>query len=186
MPGTRQALGPVRARSILALSVLALLALGAFPVLAHADSSGIQYSDAPPTVNGGHTIPTQTESGKHSSKKSGGADASEAPGSGGSGGGGSAGGSSPGSGGGAATGTGAGQQGSQGQGAGNGGSGNLSQNAQGGSEPASSQDDGGSSPLVPILIAIAALAAISIGAVVMQRRRRDADDSGTSVSPKAS
>ena len=38
-------------RSIFALSVLALLALACFPVLAHADSSGVQYSDAPPTAD---------------------------------------------------------------------------------------------------------------------------------------
>lgn len=46
-------------------------------------------------------------------------------------------------------------------------------------------DDDGSSPLVPILIAIAALAAISIGAVVI-RQRRQRGDSGAQVSPKAS
>lgn len=50
--------------------------------------------------------------------------------------------------------------------------------------PGTSSDDGGSSsPLVPILIAIAVLAAISIGVVVMRQRRRDP---GTPVSPKAS
>jgi cobalamin biosynthesis Mg chelatase CobN len=42
--------------------------------------------------------------------------------------------------------------------------------------------DDGSSPLVPILIAVAVLAAISIGAVVARRRR----GLGGSVSPKAS
>lgn len=45
-----------------------------------------------------------------------------------------------------------------------------------------SDDGGSSSPLVPILIAIAALAAISIGAVVIRQRR----GSGGQVSPKAS
>lgn len=50
-------------------------------------------------------------------------------------------------------------------------------------DPASSEDDGGS-PLVPILIALAVLAAISIGAVVMRRRREDADP-GSPVSPNA-
>ena len=44
---------------------------------------------------------------------------------------------------------------------------------------------GGSSPLVPILIAIAVLAAISIG-VVMMRQRRQRRGPGSSVSPKAS
>jgi hypothetical protein len=50
--------------------------------------------------------------------------------------------------------------------------------------PTSTDDDGGSSPLVPILIALAVLAAISIGAVAM-RRRRDSDP-GSPVSPEAS
>lgn len=51
-----------------------------------------------------------------------------------------------------------------------------------GSEPISHDD---SSPLVPILIALAVLAAISIGIVTMRRRRQDADP-GSSVSPGAS
>ena len=46
-------------------------------------------------------------------------------------------------------------------------------------------DDSSSSPLVPILIAIAALAAISIGAVVI-RQRRQRRSPGGQVSPKAS
>ena len=46
--------------------------------------------------------------------------------------------------------------------------------------------DGGSSPLVPILIAILALAAISVGAVMYrQRRQRRGPGTGTA-SPKAS
>ncbi len=55
-----------------------------------------------------------------------------------------------------------------------------------GQPPASeSAADDSSSPLVPILIAIAALAAISIGVIVIrQRRQRDAP--GAPVSPKAS
>jgi hypothetical protein len=51
-------------------------------------------------------------------------------------------------------------------------------------EQAASHSDDGSSPLVPILIAIAVLAAISVG-IVMYRRRRGTG-AGTSVSPKAS
>ena len=46
-------------------------------------------------------------------------------------------------------------------------------------------DDGSSSPLVPILIAIAVLAAITIGAVVV-RQRRQRGEPGGQVSPKAS
>lgn len=55
-------------------------------------------------------------------------------------------------------------------------------NTQLSSAPAS--DDGSSSPLVPILIAIAALAAISIGAVVI-RQRRQRSTAGGQVSPRA-
>lgn len=53
-------------------------------------------------------------------------------------------------------------------------------------ENAGTISDGGgsSSPLVPILIAIAALAAVSIGAVVIRQRRRGGP--GTPVSPNAS
>jgi cobalamin biosynthesis Mg chelatase CobN len=46
-------------------------------------------------------------------------------------------------------------------------------------------DDSGSSPLVPILIALAVLAAISIGVVVM-RRRSQGSHPGSSASPEAS
>ncbi len=183
MTGTQNHLARSSGRSILALSVLALLALGCFPVLAHADSSGIQYSDAPPTVTGTHKIPTQPEPPAHSSKANGGASAPDANGSAGSSKGSSAGGSSSKSGSapGTAKGDGTGQQGSPGQGS-NDGSKNPASAAVGSGEPASSQSDDGSSPLVPILVAIAALAAVSIG-VVMYRRRRGP---GTSVSPKAS
>jgi len=48
---------------------------------------------------------------------------------------------------------------------------------------AASTEDESSSPLVPILIAIAVLAAISIGAFYYRQRRQGA---GSSVSPKAS
>lgn len=43
-------------------------------------------------------------------------------------------------------------------------------------------DDDGSSPLLPILIAIALLAAVSVGVVVMRQRRRP----GSNFEPKAS
>ncbi|HEX5761519.1 MAG TPA: hypothetical protein VFY04_00155 [Solirubrobacterales bacterium] len=48
----------------------------------------------------------------------------------------------------------------------------------------SSADDGGSSPLVPILIALAVLAAISVGVVAMRKKREDADP-GAPPSPEA-
>jgi cobalamin biosynthesis Mg chelatase CobN len=181
MFGTRQASAPFPGRSIFALSVLALLALACFPVLAHADSSGIQYSDAPPTVTGKNKIPTQSEPPAHSSKANGGATGAH---NGGSSGGGSGNGSSskPGGAPGAANKGGTGQQGSPGQGStGNPGSGSQ---AVPSNPTSSSQDDSSSSPLVPILIAIAVLAAISIG-VVMVRQRRRRNSSGVSVSPKA-
>jgi cobalamin biosynthesis Mg chelatase CobN len=163
--------------------VLALLALGCFPVLAQADSSGIQYSDAPPTATGNNTIPTRSEPPAHSSKADGGDTAPDNAGSGASSGGkASAGGSSEsGAASGAANGGGTGKQGNPGQGSA-GGSDNSANPAVGSGEAASSQSDDGSSPLVPVLIAIAVLAAISIGAVIMRRRR----GSGTSVSPEAS
>ena len=48
--------------------------------------------------------------------------------------------------------------------------------------------DSGSSPLVPILIALAVLAAISVGVVTMRRRRESGGESGANsrrVSPEA-
>lgn len=52
--------------------------------------------------------------------------------------------------------------------------------------PAAETDDGGSSPLVPILIAVAVLAAISIGYFFYRQRKQGPDSSGSSVSsPKA-
>ena len=83
---------------------------------------------------------------------------------------------------------------------GNGGSGKGGQGngAPGGAQAAPNQaqaenlgaetdsDSGGSSPLVPILIAIAALAAISVGAVVIRQRRQRRAASGGTVSPKVS
>jgi len=53
-----------------------------------------------------------------------------------------------------------------------------------GGEAAAQTDDEGSSPLLPILIAIAVLAAVSVG-VVMFRQRRRGGAPGSSVSPEA-
>ena len=47
-----------------------------------------------------------------------------------------------------------------------------------------SSDDGGSSPLLPILIAVLVLAAISVAAIVI-RQRRQRDGSSPSLSTKA-
>lgn len=51
-------------------------------------------------------------------------------------------------------------------------------------EPAGHTEEGSSSPLVPILIAVAVLAAISIGAFLYRQRRQDGADAPAS--PKAS
>jgi cobalamin biosynthesis Mg chelatase CobN len=159
------------------LSVSALLACACFPLLAQADSSGAVYEPELPTATG-HSGGGGTASHGGSG---GGATASQIKGSNHSGSSknSSQGGSSPAKGG--ANGGGSGQ-GSPG----NGSSGSPGAQPQGGTQtsagaPASS--GGGSSPLVPILIAIAALAAISIGAVAMQRRRQHR--SGSSVRPEA-
>lgn len=53
-----------------------------------------------------------------------------------------------------------------------------------GAQAAKSSDSGGSSPLVPILIAIAVLAAISV-AVVMIRQRRQRGGPSATASPEA-
>lgn len=172
------------------LSVLALLALACFPVLAQAESAaGVQYEDAPPTIKvpGHKTKAHHEEPGANTSNSQNGVGG---PGAGsGNSGGGKSGGSSGGP-------SGKSSNPSTGKDAGTGQSnpGNGSSSAQKGDTqgvgsatgtPASSKSSGGSSPLVPILIAIALLAAISIGVVVMRQRRqqRDAD---SAVSPKAS
>lgn len=173
MTGKRQHRSLARGRSILALSVLALLALSCPPALAGADSSGIQYEDAPPTVSGGKAKQDREQSAGASGAASGGSSAGGAAGGGGSGSSGS------GSGGGAASGSGGvgtvdGAAGQGNPGAGSPGSVGSAQALEAG-RPASS--GGGSSPLVPILIAIAALAAISLGALLIRHRRRGASDS---------
>lgn len=184
MFGTRQTPVPGRVRSLLALSTLALVAFCCVPVLAQADSSGIQYQDAPPTVPG--KTATSGNNGSATSSKDG--DGGSATGSGAADGGSSAGGSSSKSGGAG----GAGEDRAQGspgsrsdEGKGSGaGSAESGAPPQATPQPVSSEDDG-SSPLVPILIAIAVLAAISIAVVVM-RQRRQRDSAGSPVSPEAS
>ncbi len=179
-------------RFLLVSSLLALLAF-AFSPVALADSSGQQYEDALPTPTGGKKPEHKSQPKATKSSQPGG---TAAPSSGGgSGSSGSDGGSSTspsgGSGNTTATGNGGGTaQSSQPSGQGN--SGNSTAKNQSAPQPTTqaspvssktSSDDGGSSPLVPILIAIAVLAAISVGVVVMrQRRQRD----GGQVSPKPS
>lgn len=165
--------------------VLALLASALFPVLAGAsDAPGVIYDEAPTTVPGKKkTIGEDGTRAGDSKSDSGG---STAPGgsegteeSGGSAGGGSStGGNNPSTGGSGDAGQGAGgKQGTAVEEAGSVGSGEAVTTA------AADEDDSSSSPLVPILIAIAALAAISIGAfLIKQRRQRDGSDGA--VSPK--
>jgi len=159
-----------------------------FPVLAHADSSEFEYQDAPPTVTGGKAPNDHGPSAGSSNAENGGASAPGGNGgSGGSSGGGSSEGGSSGSGGGAGSakdGGGTGQQGSPGKHSGN-GSIAPGKAAGGGTHEASSQDSGGSSPLVPILVAVAALAAISLGVVTIRQRRRRGPPR-SHVSPEAS
>lgn len=52
-------------------------------------------------------------------------------------------------------------------------------------KPASHSDDGGSSPLVPILIAIAVLAAISVAVVMIRQRRGRPGGPKPTASPEA-
>jgi cobalamin biosynthesis Mg chelatase CobN len=166
--------------------VLALLALACFPVLAQADSSGIQYSDAPPTATGGNP-PVHHEHPAKSSNANGGASGQNSGSgkstttSGASGADSSKGNPSSTTGGAATTNS----DGSTGQGSPEKDSaGTPATPVQQTSQPPT-QDSGGSSPLVPILIAVAVLAAISVG-VVMVRQRRQRRGSGSPVAPKAS
>ena len=187
MIGTRRLSAPVGGRHILAVSVLALLALACLPVWAQADSSGIQYNPSVPSATHKSEIPSQNGGvPAHSSdtpggKKSG-SDGSTAPDS-------SEADSSQES-----------ESSKEGtalakndDGGGNGGNGQGNSDKSSGHEQGSAanplgsqaaEQDSDSSPLVPILIAVAVLAAISIGVVVMrQRRRRGGPDA--QVSPEA-
>jgi cobalamin biosynthesis Mg chelatase CobN len=183
MFGMRQSPASLRGRSILALSTIALLALSFYPALAQAQSSaGLQYEDAPPTVPG-HTGGSDANDKEPSAQKANTGGGGGGGGSNSTGGGAAKGGSSDKAGNAVRDNGGHGdQQGSQGNRA-NEDSGGAPQGAQVG-VPASTSEDDGSSPLVPILIAIAVLAAISIGVVVMRRRRQDTSP-GSPASPEA-
>lgn len=187
----RQALRPGRP-ALLLVSVIAL-ALACFPVLAHAeDSSGVQYSDSIPKAEG-ENAPAhhQTPAKSSSTGNNGGA---PAPGgtTGSQGPGGSRGGSGEGSsekaGGVPATGNGGGTgQGNPGGSANHPNSTSLQPGAQAGTATSQKSDDGGSSPLIPILIGILVLAAISLGVVwFRQRRQGGSRPASPSASQKAS
>jgi hypothetical protein len=171
------------------LSVLALLALACFPGFAQANSSGAQYESELPNVPKSESTP---ERGGNPGSPGGGEDdeaqiSENNPGVTGGGKGDSNG---PG-------GEGNTHQGSPAPGAGGEQKADGSTPAGPGGEqphsekkpelkvasPASHASDDSSSPLVPILIAVAVLAAISVGAFYYRQRRGDA---GSPISPKAS
>lgn len=177
----RHRLVPARGHSIVGLiSVLALLALACFPISAQAVIP--QYTEGPETSTG--KIPTRedppanisqtpkngttSDSGSNSSNKKASSEEDETS---------QAGGGS--------------NKGDGGKGQGSPPNGSTSHKASPGTSVDSSagaDGDDGSSPLVPILIALAVLAAISIG-VVVARQRRQGGGSGESdarVSPEAS
>jgi cobalamin biosynthesis Mg chelatase CobN len=181
--GKRHLRGPSRARHAFGLlSVMALFALACFPVLAHAeDSSGVQYSDSLPKAegenapshhqqtpakssstdkNGGAPAPTGTTGSKESTSEE---DQSSTKG-------GAAAGNDPGTG-----------QGSPG------GSAPVQSSPQAqGTATSQKSDDGGSSPLIPILVAILVLAAISLAIVWFRQRRQDGPTAPPAASQKAS
>jgi hypothetical protein len=156
-----------------------------FPGLAQAEeATGPVYESEVPTVPSKESSPPAHH--KHSGGSKGGSEEGEASGSGAPNSGGKNGGSNGG-------GTNAGQpsQGPKGEGGQNsGGSGHAGVqkakpiNTLG--EPAGHTEESSSSPLVPILIAIAVLAAISIGAFFYRQRRQDPDSPESPASPKAS
>jgi cobalamin biosynthesis Mg chelatase CobN len=166
-----------------------VLAFACFPLLAHAEctsSSCIQYTEDLPEAGGGGT-PMHHKQNQAKASKSGGGDAGQAESA------------KHGSDGPEGSDSGESQQGGmavgghsqggppQGKAAG-------SPNGKPGGSPHSggqmsvkptSSSDGGSSPLVPILILIAVLAAISVG-TVMYRQRRGRHGPSASASPEAS
>jgi cobalamin biosynthesis Mg chelatase CobN len=167
------------------LSVFALLAFAVFPAVAQAqDSSGAEYEEALPSVDGkthDKTPAKSSRSGGGSGQSSTGSGTSSKTGS-------SDERSSSDDTGGAAVPNrdGGSGQGNQGKGSQGDDRSRIAANqpaGEAGAAPAS--DDSDSSPLVPILIALAVLAAISIGVVVM-RRRGQGSHPGSSASPEAS
>lgn len=159
-------------RAFAPLSVFALLAFLCLPTLAVAkDSAGAVYEEAVPTVPSGGSAGSSGAGGVGAGGQSSG-DGSGSSGSGGSATDGSS--SDDDKSGGAASGK--GDRGN-GQGSQAGGASNRSGVGEGHAiaspDRAAISHDGGSSPLVPILIALAVLAAISIGVVTMRRRNQD-------------
>lgn len=175
MFGSRQPRGWARPAPAL-FSVLVLLAFAFFPALVQAETV---YEPEQTTIPGQTKPEHQSKNSSMENPEANASGSGVVNNHGGSGGGPSGGaspqqGASPGSEGGA-------NPGSPGKGS----SADKNPGGQGkgsvGGAPASTSDDGGSSPLIPILIAIVVLAAISIGVVVARKRR----GLGDPVSPKA-
>jgi cobalamin biosynthesis Mg chelatase CobN len=176
MLGSRHHQARGSGRSVFSLlSVLAVLAFALFPVSASADSSGYEYENAVPSPTGeAHKAPL-VGGGDEEDKN---AHASEN--------GGATGGTGPGSGGDSSEGGNGSTPVGQDSGENKGGNGSTNTQHVGDGKDAGGQaekltavpdstqtsgDDGGSSPIVPILIVVALLAAISVGVVYWQRRR---------------
>jgi cobalamin biosynthesis Mg chelatase CobN len=198
------------ARSFFALpSVLALLALALFPVLAHAESSSgtvYEVEGAVPTIKSEATTktPAKEKSATHSKSsnnaaaegsavKNGGGQSSKEPGDEAEGE--SEEGQKSSAGGGTGGGNGNPPKGTGGEGGGS-KSGGASKSQNGISESKElpktqsgtnvSESSGGSSPVVPILIAVVVLAAISIGVVLYRQRKSGQGPDRRVSSPNAS
>jgi cobalamin biosynthesis Mg chelatase CobN len=165
--------------------MLAVLAMACFPVLAQAENSGIQYEPEVPTVptHQSSNIPSGKNQNSSNGSNPQARESGSEPATGGT-----AGGKEKSGADGAHSGQGNQAQGGNGdksgsgsKGAGQSGVTNAKQFSSLGETP--TESNGGSSPLVPILIAIVALAAVSIG-VYYYRQRRDGSD--PPVSPSAS
>lgn len=187
--GKRRPSAPSAGRLVSLLVSVIALALALFAVPAQAEectsSSCVQYNPSLPKAEGEHT-PTHHKTPATASKTDGGGGTSPAnPGTGGSDdveseegesskeGGVPAGGNDPG-------------QGKPGGSANPGEAKSAPKSETSAGTPASHTDDGGSSPLVPILIAIAVLAAASVAFVMIrQRRQRDGGGPSSTATPEA-
>jgi cobalamin biosynthesis Mg chelatase CobN len=188
--GTRHHRALHLGRPLFALMSVIALALACFPVLAHAeDASGVQYSDAIPKAEGENSPVQHKRPPVAKAADNGGAaaptgmtdsDTSNEPGDGSS-----ESDSSSREGGAAPKGSDSGTGQGKPAGSANHASGpKVQHSGQIAATPSSQSSGSSSSPLVPILIAILVLAAISV-AVVMIRQRRQGG-SATPASPKAS
>jgi hypothetical protein len=194
--GKRHRRAPQMARHLSALMSVIALALACSPALAQAEcttSSCVQYTESIPKPEGENT-PTHHQQETHAKASNTGNGGSETSHSQGSKGTKEAEGSEEGESseekkaavaGGNSGGNG---QGKPGGSANDGGKQTMHPGAQNGSgvQTSKSSDGGGSSPLVPILIAIALLAAISVGVVMVRQRRQRRGPTGSAPSPKAS